>query len=296
MFKLGTKPGGMGVGIISAGRVGAALGNALRANGHQITGAVAISQTSKHRAEDLLPGVPILDIASVVERSELVILAVPDDELAPLAAGLDIAGIVPGGQIFMHTCGKYGIEVLAPLEKAGAITLAMHPAMTFTGTSLDLKRLIGCPWAITAKPMFQPIAEALVLELDGRSFLIPEADRPAYHLAMAHGANHLVALVNQSLQILDQIGVSEPARLLEPLLSSALEETLRVGAAALTGPVSRGDVGTVGSHLAAIRELRIPNLSETYRQLAKAAALISKLDEAKVAKLIELLEAEKFEE
>lgn len=279
----------MGVGIISAGRVGAVLGNALRAAGHQVTGVVARSDASRERADVLLPGAPLLTPEEVVERSELVILAVPDDELAPLAASLAHKGVVPGAQIIAHTSGRYGTSVLRPFEDAGAITLALHPAMTFTGTSLDLSRLVGCPWAITAKPMFTPIAKALVLELEGISVDIAEADRVAYHAALAHGSNHLVVLVSQVLTTLDAIGVEEPASLVAPLLQASLEEVLRVGPGALTGPVQRGDVGTVADHLSALGELGIGCTLPTYRALARAALDIAPIGDADKAALELLL-------
>lgn len=261
----------MGVGIISAGRVGAVIGNALRATGHQITGTAAVSEESRERAELLLPGVPILDPPTIVERSELVILAVPDDALAALAEGLASAKLVPGAQIFAHTSGRYGVDVLAPLARAGAITLALHPAMTFTGTSIDLKRLVGCPWAITAPAMFAPIARALVEELDGTSFDVAEADRGQYHLALAHGSNHLVVLVSQVLDLLRDIGISDPAQLAAPLMNAALEEALRSGPAALTGPIRRGDSGTIVEHLGALAESDRYDIERAYRALGAAA-------------------------
>ncbi|WP_274542645.1 Rossmann-like and DUF2520 domain-containing protein [Dermabacter sp. HSID17554] len=287
------EPARMGVGIISAGRVGAVLGNALRAAGHQVTGVVARSDASRERADVLLPGAPILSPEEVVERSELVVLAVPDDELAPLAASLAQRGIVPGAQIIAHTSGRYGIEVLRPLEDAGAITLALHPAMTFTGTSLDLARLVGCPWAVTARPMFAPIAKALVLELDGVSIDIAEGDRTAYHAALAHGSNHLVVLVSQVLQILDAIGVEDPPALVRPLLNASLEESLRLGPGALTGPVQRGDAGTVGNHLEALEELDLERVLPTYRALARAALDIAPIGERERAALELLLSSER---
>nr|MBW4096380.1 NAD(P)-binding domain-containing protein [Acidobacteriota bacterium] len=82
------KPGRLGVGVIGAGKVGAVLGAALRAAGHAVVGVSAVSEESRERAENLLPGVPILEIDQVVERAELVLLAVPDDALGPLVEGL----------------------------------------------------------------------------------------------------------------------------------------------------------------------------------------------------------------
>ena len=287
----------LGIGIIGAGRVGAVLGAALRAEGHAITGAYAVSDVSRERAAELLPGVPLLDVPAIVERSELLLLAVPDDQLGPLAAGIAATGLAPGGQLVVHTSGRYGTEVLAPLAEAGCATLAIHPAMTFTGTRDDLPRLLGCPMAITASELFAPIAAALVVELGGEGFVLPEGDRALYHAALAHGANHLVVLVDQSREALARIGIEEPGHLLRPLLEAALDNALRHGSSALTGPVVRGDAGTVASHLDALDDLDATALpgdpadtSATYRALARAAldrAGLPSLTEQRIRALLE---------
>lgn len=279
-------PPRLGIGVIGAGRVGAVLGAALRAEGHAITGAYAVSDASRERAGLLLPGVPLLDVPAVVERSEMLLLAVPDDQLGPLAAGIAATGMMPGGQLVMHTSGRYGTEVLAPLAEAGSATLALHPAMTFTGTRADLPRLIGCPMGITAAPELLPVAAALAVELGGEAEVIAEGDRPLYHAALAHAANHLVVLVDQSREALSRLGIKEPGAYLRPLLEAALDESLRHGAKALTGPVMRGDAGTVSSHLEALRDLDATgapgdpgDTSATYRALALAALSRARLPE-----------------
>ena len=144
------RPGRLGVGVVGAGRVGAVLGSALRGAGHPVVACRAISEASRERAAALLPGVPVLDIPEVVRRAELVLLAVPDDALAGLVQGLADVGAWQAGQIVVHTSGRFGTDVLAPARRAGVIPLALHPAMTFTGTSLDLARLVGCSFAVTA--------------------------------------------------------------------------------------------------------------------------------------------------
>lgn len=288
----------LGIGIIGAGRVGAALGAALRAEGHAITGAYAVSAASRERAAALLPRTPLLGVHEIVERSEMVLLAVPDDQLPGLASGIASAGIAPGGQIFAHTSGRFGTAVLAPLERTGAAALALHPAMTFTGTPADLPRLIGCPVGITAKTSVLPIAQALVVEIGAEPVTIAEGDRPLYHAALAHGANHLVVLVDQSRELLRSIGIEEPGQYLRPLLGAALEESLRRGSDALTGPVMRGDAGTVAAHLEALAEAdgfaaarRAPADAErTYRALARAALDRAGLDAHTAQQIAALLE------
>ena len=255
----GSRPGRLGVGIISAGRVGAVLGSALRAVDHQVIGVHAVSEASRERAEALLPGVPVLDVEEIVERAELVMLAVPDDALATLVKGLADLGRWQPGQLVVHTSGRYGIGILEPARRLGAIPLALHPAMTFGGFSTDVARLTGCPMAVTAPDAVLPIAQALAVELGGEPFVLAEDARPAYHAALAHGANHLVTLVDQAVRILTAAGVEGGAATLGPLLGA-----------------SRGDAGTVRSHIEALEALRddegrgLEDVVDTYRALALA--------------------------
>ena len=152
------KPARLGIGIISAGKVGAVLGAALRSAGHAIVGVRAESDASAERAENLLPGIPVLPTEQIIERSELVLLAVPDDALQPVIEGIAAGGMVSPGQLFVHTSGRHGAGVFKPLTKQGAIGLAVHPAMTFTGLSLDVQRLNGARFAVTGPAPFIPIA------------------------------------------------------------------------------------------------------------------------------------------
>lgn len=258
--------------MVGAGRVGAVLGSALRAAGHAVVGVSAVSAASRERADVLLPGVPVLAVPDVVERAELVLLTVPDDALADLVAGLAATGAWQPGQLVVHTSGRFGWRVLGPAVTAGAIPLALHPAMTFTGTSLDLVRLTDCCFGVTAPTPVLPIAQALVVEMGAEPVVVDEELRPLYHAALAHGANHLVTLVAQSLDLLRRAGVEEPARLLGPLLSAALDNALRRGDDALTGPVARGDAGTVAVHVEAMTAAGAADVLATYRALARTTA------------------------
>jgi predicted short-subunit dehydrogenase-like oxidoreductase (DUF2520 family) len=264
------------VGIVGAGRVGAVLGSALRAAGHAVVGATGVSEASIERIETMLPGVPVLEVPEVVRRSELVLLAVPDDALPGLVDGLATTGAWQAGQLVVHTSGRYGVGVLTPALRQGAIPLALHPAMTFTGTSIDVARLADCCFGVTAPGPVLPVAEALVVEMGAEPVVIAEQMRPLYHAALAHGSNHLVTLVAQAAQLLREAGVEETDRLLRPLLEAALDNALQRGDDALTGPVARGDAGTVAAHrdvIAAVAtEADAADILATYRALARATA------------------------
>lgn len=244
-----SRPGRFTVGIVGAGRVGPVLGAALARAGHIVVAASGVSERSQRRAADMLPGVPLLPAQEVATQAELLLLTVPDDALGQLATGLAATGVIQPGKVVVHTSGRYGIGVLDPVRKAGALPLALHPVMTFTGTEVDLARLTGCSFGVTAPEQFRPMAETLVVEMGGEPEWIAEDHRPLYHAALAAGANYLVTLVAQAADLLRASGVNQPNHMLAPLLSAALDNALRSGDAALTGPVARGDAGTVAAHL-----------------------------------------------
>jgi predicted short-subunit dehydrogenase-like oxidoreductase (DUF2520 family) len=238
------------VGLVGAGRVGAVLGAALAAAGHRVVAASGASGATRARMALLLPDAPNRSADAVARAgADLLLVAVPDDALAGVVAGLAEAGALRPGQVVAHTSGAHGLAVLAPAASVGARPLALHPAMTFTGTPDDLGRLAGISYGVTAPAELRPLAARLVADLGGVPEWVAEDDRPLYHAALAHGANHLVTLVNEAADRLRDVGVGQPEKVLAPLLRAALENALRLGDDALTGPVSRGDAGTVRRHL-----------------------------------------------
>ena len=237
---------------------------------------------SRLRAYALLACVPILPVPEVVADADLVLLAVPDDVLPALVAGLVDTGAIHAGQFVAHPSGRYGTEVLEPAQRVGALTLAIHPVMTFTGTTVDLARLADCPFGVTSSDAVRPVAEALVVEMGGEPVWVPEEARGLYHAAIASGANYLMTVVLQSLELLRDAGMTEPQRLMAPLLSASLDNALRHGDAALTGPVARGDADTVAHHLHRIAEVS-PAAAAAYRALARLTA-----DRAVAAGLIDV--------
>lgn len=268
------RPARLAVGVVSAGRVGAVLGAALAAAGHRVVAVSGVSRASVQRAEALLPGVPLNSPDDVVAGADLALLAVPDDVLPGLVRGLAAAGAFRAGQIVVHTSGAHGVAVLAPAVEHGVLPLALHPVMTFTGRTEDVARLHGACVGVTATGGDEAawsVGEALVVEMGAEPVRVPEEVRPLYHAALAHGANHLVTLVRDCADLLERAGITPADRLIAPLLSAALDNALRHGDRALTGPVARGDTGTVRTHL---RELDAvdPGLAATYRALAARTA------------------------
>ncbi|TDC30222.1 Rossmann-like and DUF2520 domain-containing protein [Micromonospora sp. KC213] len=265
-------PRSLTVGVVGAGRVGAVLGAALVAAGHRVVAASGVSGAAQARIALLLPGTRNRCVASVARAAtDLLVVAVPDDSLAAVVVGLAETGALHPGQVVAHTSGAHGLAVLAPAAAVGAYPLALHPAMTFTGTPDDLGRLAGISYGVTAASGLRPLAARLVADLGGVPEWIGEADRPLYHAALAHGANHLVTLVNEATDRLRDAGVTSPEKVLAPLLRAALENALRYGDDALTGPVARGDAGTVRRHLSRLAQTA-PESVAPYLALARRSA------------------------
>lgn len=280
------------VGVVGAGRVGAVLAAALRAAGHEVVAVAGESPASRTRIETLLPGVRVDKPSAVARSCDLLLLTVPDDMLGNVVAMLSASGAIRAGQRVVHTSGKHGLAVLQPAADLGAEVLAMHPAMTFTGTDVDLDRLAGCVYGVTATLDTHQLARDLVADLGGTIVWVPEDRRTLYHAGLAHGANHLVTLVAQAMDLLRASGAEDPAATLRPLLNAALDNALSYGSAALTGPVVRGDVETVRAHLADIAASS-PETLESYVVMARATANRAVLDgrllPIRAAKLVGIL-------
>ena len=290
------RPARLTVGVVGAGRVGPALAASLQLAGHRPVAASGVSDQSVRRAAAMLPDVPLVPPADVLARAELVLLTVPDDALPGLVEGLVETGAVRPGQLLVHTSGRYGTKVLEPALRAGALPLALHPAMTFTGEIADLGRLVGIGYGVTAPAALRQFATRLVADLGGFPEWLAEPARPLYHAALAHGANHLVTLVNEAADLLLAAGVRGGEQLLGPLLRAALDNTLRRGDAALTGPVARGDAGTVDGHLRALAQAA-PEAVAAYQALARRTAdraiATGRLSAADAEALLEALAADR---
>jgi len=264
-------PPRLSVGVVGVGRAGAVLGAALDRAGHAVTVVHAVSETSRLRAQALLPRARVVPIPEVFGNADLVLLTVPDDELAALVQAAANNNWVRAGQFVVHCSGRYGTDVLSPAARVGALPMALHPVMTLTGTSVDLDRLTGCPFGVTAPEPLQTVAAALVVEMGGEPMFVAEESRALYHAALAHSANHIISLVAEAMELLETAGVADPAQLLRPLLTASLDNALAYGDQALTGPVARGDAATVTAHLAELGNVSASSRA-AYRAMARRTA------------------------
>ncbi len=285
-------PAQLAVGVVGAGRAGTAMAAALARAGHRVVAASAVSQDSLNRIRRSLPGARVGRPEEVVEAAGLVLLTVPDDALPGLVSGLAATGVPLAGRLLAHASGRHGLAVLEPATREGALPLALHPVMTFTGRQDDVEKMRGISFGITAPDPLRPVAEALVVEMGGEPVFIAEEQRGLYHAGLASAANHLVTLVTASGDLLAAAGVPDPAKMLGPLLGAALENALAFGDAALTGPVARGDADTVAAHVQAIAAAAPESLG-AYLALARLTAdralAAGRLDPADAQRLLGVL-------
>ncbi|GAA1919135.1 DUF2520 domain-containing protein [Microbacterium aoyamense] len=234
-----TRDGRLGVGVIGAGRVGPVVALALAGAGHAIVGITHGSDDE--RVEGMLPGVPLLDPLEVVRRSELVVIAVPHDQLGPLVSGLAEVGAWQVGQLVLHTDPGEGTGILSPAALKGAIPLAVHPAIAFTGTSIDLRRLANAFAAVTAPAPVLPIAQALAVEMGCEPVVVAEADRAAYAEAIATATTFSRSIVAQARELLAGVGVDNPGAYLSALVHATIDDALVDPVTPIEGDL---DIGT----------------------------------------------------
>ncbi len=223
-----TLPASPSVRVVGAGRAGSALGQALAAAGWTV-------REPRRRGDRL---------TDAAEDVDLLVLATPDSLIAEVAASVTV---VPS-TVVAHLAGAHGLEVLAPHPRRAAV----HPLVAIPDAEVGARRLVGAWFAVAGDPVpARTMADAVVQSLDGRSFTVADADRAAYHAAAAIASNHLVALLGQVERVAAVAGVPFEAYL--DLVRATVENVAELGpAAALTGPVARGDWATVERHRQAL--------------------------------------------
>ena len=221
--------GRLSVGVVGAGPVGAVLGQALAAAGHMVIGIAATEPKNIERAETLLPDVAVVSVPQIIEQADLVLLAIPAEEIEKTVSGIAEAGLFRAGQLLAHTAGEFGFGILEPAVSKGVIPLAIHPAMTFTGTSIDLARIRESYFAVAAPNVALPIAQALVIEMGAEPIVISEQNRKTYFEAISVANNFSKLIVNQSIGLLESLGIENPRSVLAPVIRSAVEEALAEG-------------------------------------------------------------------
>jgi predicted short-subunit dehydrogenase-like oxidoreductase (DUF2520 family) len=282
------------VAIVGPGRVGTLLAVATVRAGWRLVGVAGGSASARERIATRIAGTRTSSSPDgPVARADLVLLTVPDDAIEPVVTALAVGDAFREGQQVVHVAGSRGLDVLRRAGHCGARVAACHPAMTVPTGAADPELLVGVAWAVTAAPVDRMWARALVSDLGGDPYDVADGARTLYHAALAVGSNAVGAAVVTARRLLLAASVERPEAFLGPLVRASVANAAAHGAAALTGPIVRGDLGTVEHHLAAI-EADLPELAAAYRLLALATLepVRSTLPPATVAALRRLLHAD----
>lgn len=286
------------IALIGPGRIGQAVTRLLCEAGHEI---VAVIGRDPARAKAAARFIGHAEAATTdpgrVSGADLVLFALPDDLIGPVAADLRHSGKLAPGTVLLHFSGLHPASILLGEEGPALGALAIHPLQTFADAVVGVRNLPGTPCAVEGEAALLPLAEELVADLGGRPFVIDREHKPLYHAAACLASNYLVALTNAACELLGACGFGrdQAFELLSPLLRGTLNNLSTLGpVAALTGPISRGDTRTVARHLKAMEPLPA-DLNRLYRALGRQTANVARqkgtLEAKKEAELRVLLES-----
>ena len=263
-----------GVGIVGAGAAGTALGVALSRGGWPVLAVASRDAGRRARFMSLVPGArAFAEPGPLLDEVDVIVLAVPDDAIAPLAAGLRMYG----GQAMVHTSGALDADVLEPARAAGTQVGSFHPLVAFADVELAVAALRGATVAVEGDDDLMPLLAEMAATIGANAVRLESGTKAAYHAAAMLAAGGFVALLEAIARLGSAAGLDEAGslavygRLAEQTLANA--RALGV-AAALTGPVVRGDAGTVGRHLEALARLA-PDVLPLYRALAEREIAIA---------------------
>jgi predicted short-subunit dehydrogenase-like oxidoreductase (DUF2520 family) len=256
------------IGFVGAGPVGVTLARAFSAAGWPVAAVASRDPERRAAFRTAIPGARAFpEPAGVLDEVAIVFLTVPDDAIAAVAAGLRLYS----GQAIVHTSGSLGLDVLAPALAAGTMAGSFHPLVAFADSDAALAALPGATIAVEGDEAMVRLLVEMAEAIGGQPVRIPSGGKAAYHAAAVLAAGGFVALLDAIAELGRGVGLDEAGALAiyAPLIRQSLANAERLGIrTALTGPVARGDTGTLRAHLAAMRALA-PGAIELYRAAAR---------------------------
>lgn len=283
--------------IIGGGRVGTAVGHLLQRAGQEVAAVACRSGESLEKAREYLPGSYLTtDMVKAARKGNVILLTTPDDLIADAAVTLASAGVVKRGHRVVHMSGALGLDVLEPVEEAGASTASIHPLQTFADVRGAVKKMPGSVFAVTTRdPRTGEWAEELVRLLGGEPVRLEERHKVLYHLGAVMASNLLIALEHAAELVYQEIGMEgeKALRALLPLIEGTVSNLRRLGTErALTGPVARGDIGIIRRHLEKLGEEGRERHLQAYISLTRFALDLAEanLSRSRSQEIEELLE------
>jgi predicted short-subunit dehydrogenase-like oxidoreductase (DUF2520 family) len=216
------------VSVIGAGPVGIAIAKAISDAGHTLSAIATTDPARAAQVETVLPGVAVLPVIDAVQGVDLVIFAIPGDQIADLVKGLVATDSLSRGQLLAHTSPNYGYSVFDEALASGIVPMAIHPAIKFTGfSSIDRARIVDSYIAVDAPRAVLPIVQTLAIELGGEPVHVPQEAREKYAEAISVAGTFTTLIVGQAITLLEDAGIDKARNLLSGIFRSSLEESLR---------------------------------------------------------------------
>jgi len=283
------------IGFIGAGTVGTALAVRLSGKGYPVVAVSSRTNASARRLAKAVPGCQAQESnQAVADNAQLVFITTPDDVIASVAAKIQWHS----GQGVIHCSGADSIDILEPARKRGALVGGFHPLQTFASAAHAIENIPGSTFAIEADEPLLTTLQDMATTLEGTLIRLSAGDKVLYHAAAVVACNYLVTLVKLATDLWQSFGVSpqQATQSLLPLLRGTLNNIDNVGIPnCLTGPIARGDSGTIKKHIFAL-ERATPGILSTYRELGLQTIPIAlakgKIDEEKARELQTLLKEE----
>jgi predicted short-subunit dehydrogenase-like oxidoreductase (DUF2520 family) len=262
------------VAILGTGNVGTAVGVLLRNAGYPITAISDRDHASAARGAEFTGGRVYDSVSEAASQATCIIISTPDDIIESVCNQIADSGAVRSGAKVIHLSGAGGCSLLAAAHRMGAHVAAIHPIQTFANIQSAISSIPGSTFGITADREIEAWAFQLVRDIGGNPFSVSESDRPLYHAAACIASNYFVALMHVAESIYRKFGLDseEALRACWPLVEGTMRNIRDKGTTkALTGPVARGDIGTILKHLEAIQKSD-PSYLQLYRTMGLLTA------------------------
>ncbi len=280
------------IGFIGAGTVGTALAVLLSSKGYPVVAVASRSLTSAQNLAKQVTGCRVFDVKqAAADAAELVFITTPDDAIGRVASEIRWHT----GQSVVHCSGAASTDILEPARKAGAMVGGFHPLQTFAGVKQAIENIPGSTFAIEAEGPLLSTLKQMAAAVDCHSIELKASDKVVYHAAAVFACNYLVTIVKLATDLWQTFSVppDQATRALLPLLRGTLHNIATVGIPqCLTGPIARGDTGTIKKHLDALQKTA-PALLPTYKELGRQTIPIAvakgKINERQAKELQEVL-------
>jgi len=280
------------VGFIGAGTVGTALAVRLRGRGYSVAAVASRTRTSAERLASMVDGCRVYDTPqAVADAADLVFITTPDGVIPQIADRVKWRS----GQGVVHCSGVDSLDILFPAAERGALRGGFHPLQTFATVAYAIENIPGSTYALEADEPLLGTLKEMAAALGGHWIVLKPGDKVVYHAAAVLACNYMITLVKLATDLWKTFGVSTPeaTQALLPLMRGTLNNLNNVGLPnSLTGPIARGDSGTVQKHLAALQQ-RAPELLPAYEELGRQTIPIAlakgKIDKEKANELNAIL-------